>query len=216
MMHPVYSFRLLIMVSYLLCVGDLMGQKKRTVELFAGPNLTNVQHIENGVKLYYITPERPFYTIQYHFGVTLNEGIFSKEEWSLSYGLSFDKRASANTGFNKYIDEGYGFLGIPILLNYKPLKNRDIRLEIGTNFQYLVYNSKYVYTKAFKNFELDYVVGIQSRLWNKTHIGFRFMEPLLLMKERSKIVPIDPNLPKVTRQFKTHSMELYFMYKFKI
>ncbi|MBK8405290.1 MAG: hypothetical protein IPL25_14795 [Saprospiraceae bacterium] len=75
-----------------------------------------MQHIENGVKLYYTTPERPFYTIQYHLGVTLNESIFSKEDWSLSYGLSFEKRASAHTGFNKYIDVSYGFLGIPLFL----------------------------------------------------------------------------------------------------
>ncbi|MBK7304331.1 MAG: hypothetical protein IPI90_14050 [Saprospiraceae bacterium] len=60
MMYPIYSFRLLMMASYLLCMSDLMGQKKRNVEIFAGPNLTNVQHIENGVKLYYTTPERPF------------------------------------------------------------------------------------------------------------------------------------------------------------
>ncbi|MBK8644483.1 MAG: hypothetical protein IPN15_20410 [Saprospiraceae bacterium] len=103
--------------------------------------------------------------------------VFFKGRLEFELWIVLRKRASAHTGFNKYIDESYGFLGIPIILNYKPLKNRDIRLEIGTNIQSLVYNSIYAYTKAFKNIQIDYVVGIQCRLWNKTHVGTRFLEP---------------------------------------
>lgn len=210
------SLRLIIATNFIIGGSDLKAQKERTLEVFVGPNLTNVQQIVNGEKIFYTTPERPFYTFQYHLGVTLNERIFSYEDWSISYGLSFEKRASANTAFNKYIEESYGFLGVPFLANFKPLNNREISLVFGTNFQYLIYNSKYAYAKAFNNFEIDYVVGIQCKLWKKMSIGARFLEPLLLMKENGNVVNIDPNLPKEKRQYKTHSIELIFIYNLKI
>jgi len=214
--HQVWTIKLLLMVIYMIWCVNLSAQKKRTLELFAGPNLTNVQHIVNGEKLFFTTPERPFYTINYHFGAFINEGIFAKEDLSISYGLSFDKRASANTSFNKLLDEGYGFLGSSVLLKYKPLKNQNICLEIGTKFQYIIHNSKYAYLKAFKNFEFDYIIGIQYKLWKNIHVGTRFLEPLYIMRDKSNLVSNDPIVPKDISQIKTHSVELLIIYNLKI
>ncbi|MBK9642823.1 MAG: hypothetical protein IPO72_16485 [Saprospiraceae bacterium] len=122
---------------------NLLGQKTRTFSIHGGPSITNVQEIINGEKHFFASPERPYYSIRYHFGICVEENIFSKEYLGVKYGLNFDKRASSHTSFNKYNEDFYGFIGIPLQITYKPLKDRDIQFEAGVSFQYLVY-SKYL------------------------------------------------------------------------
>ncbi len=204
--------KIISIFSLLLCFSSLVGQKNRSIQIFAGPSVTNIQEIINGEKHFFATPERPFYAIQYHFGISIEESLLSKENLGIKYGLNFDKRASSNTSFNKYIEDSYGFLGIPIQVTYKPLINRDISFEAGLTFQYLVY-SNYTFIGPFKNFEVDYVVGIKFHLFKRVYLGSRFLEPLYLLRGRGNIINMDPNVPKEQRLYKTHSMQLSLIYK---
>ncbi|MEO6691559.1 MAG: hypothetical protein ABIO44_04390 [Saprospiraceae bacterium] len=212
-MNKLYGNRLLLFICLLVWTCILKGQKSRNLILFAGPSLTNVQQIVNGEKLFFTSPERPFYSIQYHFGLAIEEKIFSKEDLEVSYGLSFDQRASSNTRFNKYIEESYGFLALPLLIKYKPLKDHEIWFELGTDFLYLVYNSKYADVKAFTNFEIDYSIGIRFLVWNNMHLNTRFLEPLRIMRGKSDFVNIDPNIPNEIILYKTHAIQISFIYK---
>jgi len=204
----------ILISSLLFCSIKLSGQKTRTFFVYGGPSLTNVQEIINGEKHFFASPERPFYSIQYHFGISIEQCILSRKNLGLQFGINFDKRASSNTSFNKYIEDEYGFLGIPLQVKYKPLVNRDIWLESGITFQYLVY-SKYIYMMPLKNFQIDYSIGIQLKLLNNFYIGIRFLEPLYLLREKGNVINIDPNAPKERRLYKNHAMQFSIIYKFK-
>ncbi|NOT37476.1 MAG: hypothetical protein HOP11_08870 [Saprospiraceae bacterium] len=192
-----------------------MCQERRNLQIFAGPSITNVQEIINGEKHFFASPERPFYSIQYHFGICIEEVLLSKYNLGIKYGLNFDKRTSSNTSFNKYIDDSYGFIGIPLQITYKPLKDRDIRFEAGASIQYLV-DSKYKYMGPLKNFQVDYIVGIRLHLIKNMHIGARFLEPLYLLRDKGNVIIIDPNIPKEQRLYKTHAIQFSLIYKFEV
>jgi len=207
------TIKTILIFGLLLWSINLFGQKTRTLFVYGGPSITNVQEIINGEKHFFASPERPYYSLRYHFGICLEENIFSKEYLGVKYGLNFDKRASSHTSFNKYNEDFYGFIGIPLQITYKPLKDRDIQFEAGVSFQYLVY-SKYLFMKPFKNFEIDYTVGIQIHLLNNLYFGARLLEPLFLLREKGNVINIDPSVPKERRLYKTHAMQFSLSYKF--
>ncbi|MBK6823798.1 MAG: hypothetical protein IPG87_12715 [Saprospiraceae bacterium] len=68
--------------------------------------------------------------------------------------------------------------------------------------------------KPFKNYEIDYAVGIQIHLLNNLYFGARLLEPLFLLREKGNVINIDPNVPKERRLYKTHAMQFSLSYKF--
>ncbi|MEO6692339.1 MAG: hypothetical protein ABIO44_08380 [Saprospiraceae bacterium] len=201
------------LINFLLFLGNSYGQKNRELIILAGPSITNIQHIINGEKIFYLSPERPYYTIQFHLGANIEERIFSSKKLRLRYGLSFERRASANTSFNKHLEEAYGFLGTPISLLYQPIENRDVQFEVGAAFQYLIQSSKFSYVDAFKNYEINSIIGIQFRMRRNIMFGTRWLEPIRIMKDSGNIVNNDPNANKEIRKYKTHSFQFSLMYR---
>ena len=57
---------------------NLFCQKNTALVMLIGPSITNVQHIYNGEKIFFLSPQRPFYSIQYHLGINLEHHIFSR------------------------------------------------------------------------------------------------------------------------------------------
>ncbi len=200
-----------IILCIFLSLSKLISQDVRKLNFCAGPSLTNIQEVINGEKQFFTSPERPYYSIQYHFGILIEEPQFLNHCLGIKYGLIFDKRSSSNTSFNKYLEDSYGFIGLPLELDYKPLKNKNIRFEVGFVFQYLV-NSKYAFMKPFKNYEFDYIIGIQFMLLNKIYLATRFLEPLIFLREKGNVIK-DPNIPNERRLYKTHSAQLSLIYK---
>ena len=196
---------------------NLFCQKNTAVVLCIGPSITNVQHIYNGEKIFFLSPQRPFYSIQYHLGINLEHHIFSKDKLRFRYGIGYDKRASANTAFNKYEEEGYGFLSLPISLFYKPIVHREIRFETGGSFLYPIHSSgARNYVTVFKNYEIDFTLGIEFHIWKNISFGTRVMQPIRIMNETGNIVNSNPNIPKDVNKYKTHSFQFSFIYKFDL
>ncbi len=196
---------------------NLFCQKNTAVVLCIGPSITNVQHIYNGEKIFFLSPQRPFYSIQYHLGINLEHHIFSKDKLRFRYGIGYDKRASANTAFNKYEEEGYGFLSLPISLFYKPIVHREIRFETGGSFLYPIHSSgARNYVTAFKNYEIDFTLGIEFHIWKNISFGTRVMQPIRIMNDTGNIVNTNPNILTEIRKFKTHAFQFSFIYKFDL
>ncbi|MBK8405289.1 MAG: hypothetical protein IPL25_14790 [Saprospiraceae bacterium] len=94
-MDPTPMIKTILFFGLLFWSINLLGQKQETFFIHGGPSITNVQEIINGEKHFFASPERPYYSIRYHFGICVEENIFSKEYLGVKYGLNFDKRASS-------------------------------------------------------------------------------------------------------------------------
>ena len=215
-----YNFKtckIFSIIHFTLLAISLVGQKDTKIKAIIGPSVTNVQHIHNGEKDFFISPERPFYSIQYHLGINLEQNIFSKENLRLRYGIGYDKRASANTAFNKYEEEGYGFLSLPIVLFYKPIVHHEIRFEAGGSFLYPIHaTGARNYVTVFKNYEIDITLGIEFHIWKNISIGSRVMQPLRIMNDTGNLVNSNPNIPQDVNKYKTHAFQFSFIYNFDL
>src|SRR5690606_16440440 len=84
---PIPMIKAILISSLLFCSIKLSGQKTRTFFVYGGPSLTNVQEIINGEKHFFASPERPFYSIQYHFGISIEQCILSRKNLGLQFGI---------------------------------------------------------------------------------------------------------------------------------
>ncbi len=152
------------------------SQKELSFFLYAGPSITNIHELQFGERVSYFRPERPFYEVNFHLG----GGV----EWKLNSNLNvvgslnYERKGSAQDGFNKK-NYTYGdFIQLPISIMVKPIKSKEIRFEFGVSTNYLI-NKKDLSISAieFSTLEFTGVLGFDFKLYDNFYLGTRILEP---------------------------------------
>lgn len=169
-------FRYSFSFFFLLFFQSAFSQKEIRPFFYAGPSITNIHNIRYGETISYFRPERPFYEFNFHVGGGVKWRL--NPYFDVEGSINYERKGSAQDGFNK-TNYTYGdFIQFPISLMVKPIKSKDISFEFGISMNYLI-NKKDLSISAIErsSYEFAYTLGFIFKLYKSIYLGTRLLEP---------------------------------------
>lgn len=128
----------ILTIFFLICAIVLSGQKGTEIDVFAGPNITNVIRRENTLPTFVgLTDRRPYSSINYLLGVKVKKNIRNID---FSASIMFEKIRNSSDRFNERYRPGsndnINYLATTIELSKAPLLHSDVKLALGWSFYY--------------------------------------------------------------------------------
>lgn len=197
-------------VFIFLSVQSFGQNRKLKMLIYAGPSVTNIHSLFYGERVFHVIPPRPYYELNFHVGAGVEFDI--NNYLDVRGLLNYERKGSAQDGFNK-TNYTYGdFIQLPASLMVKPLKEKEIRFEFGVAINYLI-NTKdlSISAREFYTWELAGVLGFEFKLFNNFYFGTRLVEPFNDLS--GNITSISGSSSPLTQ--KSQSFQFSILYKTK-
>lgn len=202
---------IIIIFIFLNSGGLIFGQSRLNYLFYAGPSITNIHNFELGERQFYISPERPYYDMNYHVGFSIEKAFFSIESLKSRAGILYERRSSSEVAFNKKTFLYGDFLGISASGLWNPTNEKEINIEFGGLFHVLVNESLGLHAIPFRSVEINLLSGIEFKLISKFHIGIRYALPLNYLSGNVE----STNPGEIETKQKTQSFQFSLIYKIK-
>jgi len=124
---------------FILIWSSLLGQKHYDINVFAGPNITNVIDRNNTVPASFAFPPRAFHTINYLGGIEVIRKFDNSK--FISSSLFYERIRTTGTRFNfpsRVTDDDLHYLALSLGYAFLPLKGSQLKLDIGSSLYYAI------------------------------------------------------------------------------
>lgn len=206
------KFKTLIFIIFSFISIQSFGQNRNLSKVFyVGPSITNIHSLFYGERAFFINPPRPFYELNFHVGGGIEYSI--NDYLDIRGLLNYERKGSAQDGFNK-TNYTYGdFIQLPISLMVKPLKEKEIRFEFGVSTNNLI-NTKDlgITAREFFTWEIASVLGFEFKIFNNFYFGTRLVEPFNDLSGNTASLS-GSSFPTITE--KSQSFQFSIIYKTK-